>query len=99
MANQRSVAVGSLTATGAGTAADISDGEVAHLYVNGTFVATVQPEASADGTNYSPVGSPLTAPAIVSLPATAKKVRLNCTAFTSGTIAGQCGIEDADRLG
>jgi hypothetical protein len=100
MANQRSASLGSLTAPGvSATVADTTDGETLDVYISGTFVGTVVTEASADGTNFAPVAAGLTAPGIVRVPATAKKVRLNVTAFTSGTIVGHVGIEDNDRLG
>lgn len=99
MASQRSVALGNLTSAAAATGVEVGDAEKCHVYIYGTFVGTVVVEASADGTNYAPVAAGLTAPGIVEVPATAKKVRTNCTAFTSGTISAHVGIEDADRLG
>ena len=99
MARQRSAALDDLTGTATTDPVNVSDGETIDLWINGTWVGTVQPQASADGTNFNNVGAALTAPAIVSMPAGAKSVQLECTAFTSGTITSQVGIEDLDRKG
>jgi hypothetical protein len=99
MPKQRVTALGDLVGVATTPAVDISANEESDLYINGTWVGTVQPEVSADGTNFNAVGSALTAPAIVALPKTAKQVRLDCTAFTSGTIESQVGGRDDDRLG
>lgn len=99
MPTQRGQALDDLTGVATTPDVDVSDGETIDLWVNGTFVATVQPEASADGVTFAPIGAALTAPAVVSIPATAKKVRLDCTAFTSGTIESQVGVQDSDRKG
>lgn len=50
----------------------------------GTFAATLAVEASSDGTNFSAVSS-VTAPGWVSIPFAFKAIRINTTAFTSGT--------------
>lgn len=48
--------------------------------------ATITLQASLDGTNWSTIGTALTASGIVSFDAPYKFVRANCTAFTSGTV-------------
>ncbi len=46
--------------------------------------ATITLQASLDGTNWSTIGTALTASGIVSFDAPYKFVRANCTAWTSG---------------
>jgi len=48
--------------------------------------ATVTLQASLDGTNWSTIGTALTASGIVSFDAPYKYVRANCTAWTSGAV-------------
>lgn len=98
MSKQAGRALADLTATGTNTGVNCGDFGEADMYVNGTFVGTVQVEASADGTNWSPVGSPVTAAAIVPLPASAKLARCHCTAYTSGTIKSQIGGSDPNAV-
>lgn len=99
MAQQRTVALADLTGTGANAAKSVADFETAHLYVTGTFVGTVVAEVSGDGTNWAPAGAAVTAPAVIALPASASMARLNCTAFTSGTIKSHLAGRDSDRAG
>ncbi len=54
------------------------------VQVHGTFVATVQLEASIDGSDYFPVGAALTAPGAVLVPQTVEFLRVRTTAYTSG---------------
>jgi len=56
-----------------------------YLQVHGTFVATVQLEASIDGSTYFAVSTGLSAPGVVPFPETAEFARIRTTAFTSGT--------------
>ncbi len=100
MATQRSAALGSLTAVSISTAVETSDGESGDVYISGTFVGTVIAEGSPDGTNYSPLtNGTLTAPGTIPVPGSCKKVRIRCSAFTSGTIVGVVGLRDEDRKG
>jgi len=100
MSKQRSVALGALTAIAVGTGKDISDGETADVWVSGTFVGTVLVQASPDGTNWVTVANgSLTAPGVVPIPTSAKQVRINCTAYTSGTITGTAALRDAELRG
>lgn len=55
-----------------------------YVQVHGTFVATLQVEATIDGSDYFAVGGPQSAPAVVPVPETAEFVRVRTTAFTSG---------------
>lgn len=54
------------------------------VQVHGTFVATLQLEASLDGSDYFPVGAALTAPGAVLVPQTVEFLRVRTTAYTSG---------------
>jgi hypothetical protein len=72
----------------------------------GTFVATYSIEGSIDGTTWAAVSdihgnslAGLTAPTARQLPVGYKQIRMNCTAYTSGTITGSVGGLDADVRG
>ena len=54
------------------------------VQVHGTFVATLQLEASIDGSEYFLVGAPKTAPGAVLIPETVEFLRVRTTAYTSG---------------
>lgn len=55
-----------------------------YVQVHGTFVASLQLEASIDGSDYFPVGTVQSAPGVVPVPETVEFVRVRTTAFTSG---------------
>lgn len=74
------------SATANAASADVSSMEKLMLAISGTFVGTVQAEVSVDGTKFSKYGTALTAPGVVEIASPCKKVRANCTAYTSGTI-------------
>lgn len=94
-------ALGECDAVEVGTAAGVEDLEELHVMVYGTFVGTYDLEVSMDGTNFvqHPTHNGLTAPAILAVGMPCKSVRLNCTAFTSGTISAEAAGKDVDRLG
>lgn len=77
---------------------DVQDLENVEVSVSGTFVATVSVEFTFDGTNYAPAAAALTAPGRVALPVRCRGWRLNCTAFTSGSIVGRSGGRDPNRI-
>ncbi len=54
------------------------------IQVHGTFVATLQVEASIDGSEYFPVGTPKSAPGVALVPETVEFLRVRTTAYTSG---------------
>ena len=54
------------------------------VQVHGTFVATLQVEATLDGSDYFPVGAAQSAPGVVPLPETVEFVRVRTAAYTSG---------------
>ena len=59
------------------------------VQIAGTFTGSIQPEMSLNGTDFSAVGDPITAPGIYTAPEIAfrrkAKFRLNCTALSAGT--------------
>ena len=75
-----------VTSQAASPALDVSDYPKVGVQVFGTFVATVAVEISLDGSTFAPFGAALTAPGIVEVPFPARLIRINVTAFTSGTI-------------
>lgn len=93
--------LGSLVATGAATAAEVAHFEDVGVLVSGTFVGTCEIQVSFDGTTFvsHPTLTAKTAPfsGLIGFPC--KAVRLNCTAYTSGTISGSGGGRDEDRKG
>lgn len=54
-----------------------------YVQVHGTFVATLQLEATIEG-DYFPVGQPVSEPGVVPVPETVEFVRVRTTADTSG---------------
>lgn len=90
-------ATANVTSQAASAAVDISDLENCTVTVTGTFVGTVAVEYSHDGTEFVAAAAALTTPGTVTLPVKCKSVRLNCTAFTSGTMRGRIGGRDAGR--
>ena len=78
-----------VTATGASKAVQCEGGLPAFLQVNGITTATVALQGSLDGTNWSTLGSALTADGIVTVANAPKYLRANCTAYTSGTITAK----------
>lgn len=86
------VAVPTSVAAGAGTSCANMTG--AFVNMSGTFTATYQVQESFDGgTSWVNKGSALTAAGAVAIDDAATAVRLNCTAYTSGTpVAGVVGL-------
>lgn len=84
--------LGSFTGTGPGTAVDVGYLEQLAGLIGGTFVGTIDIEASFDGgTTFVPIPGldGQTAPTIVDIPFRCDQIRGNCTAYTSGTIEAQ----------
>lgn len=72
----------------AGTSAAYTPQSINHsVQVTGTFIGVVAIEASLDGTNWSPIGVSITVGGIQSIVGAYKLLRLNVTAFTSGSIS------------
>ena len=95
--------LGDLTAVAVGTPVDVSHLETLAFMVGGTFVATYDVEASFDGgTTFVPIPGldGQTTPQLVDLgDLRCEQVRLNVTAFTSGTVSGKGSGTDEDRRG
>jgi hypothetical protein len=78
-----------VTAVGASKAVQVDAGAPAFLQVNGITSATVVLQGSLDGTNWSTLGSSLTADGLVTVANAPKYLRANCTVYVSGTITAK----------
>jgi hypothetical protein len=76
-------------ATGASTAVQVDTGQPAFLQVSGITSATVVLQGSLDGTNWSTIGTALTANGIITVQNAPKYLRANCTVYVSGTITAK----------
>lgn len=57
------------------------------IFVGGTFTATLRIQGSLDGSTWADLTADITTPSILQLPQTVEQIRVNTTAFTSGTPA------------
>ena len=78
-----------VTATGASKAVQVDAGQPAFLQISGITSATVLLQGSLDGTNWSTIGTALTADGIVTVANAPKYLRANCTVYVSGTITAK----------
>ena len=78
-----------VVATGASRAVQIDAGLPAFLQVSGVTSATVLLQGSLDGTNWSTLGTALTADGIVTVANAPKYLRANCTVYVTGTITAK----------
>ncbi len=78
-----------IVATGASKAVQIDAGTPAFLQVSGITSATVALQGSLDGTNWSTLGTALTADGIVTVANAPKYLRANCTVYATGTITAK----------
>jgi hypothetical protein len=76
-------------ATGESRAVQVDGGVPAFLQVSGITSATVALQGSLDGTNWSTLGTALTANGIVTVANAPKYLRANCTVFVTGTITAK----------
>ena len=76
-------------ATGASKAVQVDGGQPAFLQVSGITSATVILQGSLDGTNWSTIGTALTADGLVTVANAPKYLRANCTVYVSGTITAK----------
>ena len=76
-------------ATGASTAVQVDSGQPAFLQVSGITSATVVLQGSLDGTNWSTIGTALTANGIITVQNAPTYLRANCTVFVTGTITAK----------
>lgn len=78
------------TSVAAGTAIDISDlADGAKVGISGTFTATMKVEESVDGSTWVQVGSDVTAAALRTVTKRTRFLRINTSAYTSGTPAAR----------
>jgi hypothetical protein len=78
-----------VVATGASSAVQADAGQPAFLQVSGITSATVALEGSLDGTNWSTIGTALTANGMVTVANAPKYLRANCTVYVTGTITAK----------
>ena len=78
-----------VVATGASTAVQVDSGQPAFLQVSGITSATVALQGSLDGTNWSTLGTALTANGIVTVQNAPTYLRANCTVYATGTITAK----------
>jgi hypothetical protein len=78
-----------VVATGASKAVQADAGQPAFLQVSGITSATVALQGSLDGTNWSTIGTALTADGLVTVANAPKYLRANCTVFVTGTITAK----------
>jgi hypothetical protein len=78
-----------VTATGASQAVQADAGQPAFLQVSGITSATVALQGSLDGTNWSTIGTALTANGIVTIANAPTYLRANCTVYVTGTITAK----------
>jgi hypothetical protein len=76
-------------ATGASRAVQADAGQPAFLQVSGITSATVVLQGSLDGTNWSTLGTALTADGLVTVANAPKYLRANCTVYVTGTITAK----------
>ena len=76
-------------AVGASTAVQVDSGQPAFLQVSGITSATVALQGSLDGTNWSTMGTALTANGIITVANAPTYLRANCTVFVTGTITAK----------
>ena len=78
-----------VVATGASKAVQADAGQPAFLQVSGITSATVALQGSLDGTNWSTIGTALTADGLVTVTNAPKYLRANCTVYVTGTITAK----------
>ena len=78
-----------VVATGASSAVQADAGQPAFLQVSGITSATVALEGSLDGSNWTTVGTALTANGLITVANAPKYLRANCTAYVTGTITAK----------
>ena len=85
MARPEKIRMEVLASVGVGQTENVFRFRDKYVQVHGTFSATLQLEASIDGSTYFAVGPAVSAPGVVPFPETAECARIRTTAFTSGT--------------
>jgi len=78
-----------VTATGASQAVQADAGQPAFLQVSGITSAPVALQGSLDGSNWSTIGTALTANGIITIANAPTYLRANCTVYVTGTITAK----------
>jgi hypothetical protein len=78
-----------VVATGESKAVQVDGGVPAFLQVSGITSATVALQGSLDGTNWSTIGTALTANGMITVANAPKYLRANCTVYVTGTITAK----------
>ena len=78
-----------VVATGASSVVQADAGQPAFLQVSGITSATVVLQGSLDGTNWSTLGTALTADGLITVANAPKYLRANCTVYVTGTITAK----------
>ena len=78
-----------VVATGASRAVQADAGQPAFLQVSGITSATVALEGSLDGSNWTTIGTALTANGLITVANAPKYLRANCTVYVTGTITAK----------
>jgi hypothetical protein len=61
------------------------------VQVYGTFTATAQLQGRMPGAGWQNIGAAVTAPGLISAPATLSELRIDLTAYTDGTVQAKMG--------
>lgn len=92
-------AVEAKASVAAGEKVLVADLKSCVVQVTGTFTATLKLEGSMDGTNFQQIGSDITAAGLTAISPVYNYIRLNTTAYTSGTPAASvAGKSDAPAV-
>jgi len=78
-----------VVATGASQPVQADAGQPAFLQVSGITSATVALQGSLDGSNWSTIGTALTANGIITIANAPTYLRANCTVYVTGTITAK----------
>lgn len=90
---KRSMTVAVPASVSTGAAVDVSDLTSIKLSITAVGTATLKVLVSYDGTNFVQYGANVTADADVALPDATKMVKVQCSAYTSGTpVGGLAGV-------
>lgn len=79
----------------AGASKDTEDLVEKTVQVLGTFVATLAIQGTVDGSTWGDIQTDITAPGLVQIPGTFRAMRINVTAYVSGTPRALLGARDS----
>lgn len=99
MAQKKSLALAAPASVSTGAAKGIADIVSAVVQITGIGTGTYQVKVSFDGTTFVNQGAALTADGSLAIPDAALAVRIQCTAYTSGTpAAAVAGVRSTTAL-